>query len=112
MDMDPPIELHVELPCAEAREKSDVLKERLVNLLSTRFRPACPESAPRYGLTVEAVAELLHCRCETIFEMIKRGNLHPLSDEDGELHFDPAEIASVTHIRIGARLSRLVPTRP
>src|ERR1700722_1477139 len=100
IDKEPPIELHVDLPYPEAREKSAVLKDRLVFLLDARFRPACPEPASRYGLTVEDVADLLRCRCLTVLEMIKHGNLHPFSDEDGELHFDPAEIAGITHIRI------------
>jgi excisionase family DNA binding protein len=106
---EPAIELRAELPCREASKKAAVLKDRLAYLLDTRFRPAEPEPPETPGLTVEEVAESLHCRCRTVLQMIRRGKLHPVSDEDGELYFDPAEVANVTHVPINSGLSRLVP---
>jgi hypothetical protein len=111
VDREMPIELRAELPLAEVSEKAAVLKGRLVYLLDTRFRPSDPELPSRYGLTVEDVAESLHCRCRTVLRMIKSGQLHPLNDDDGEFYFDPAEIAGITHVPINPSLSRLVPPR-
>jgi hypothetical protein len=94
IDKDSPIELHVELPAAEARPRSAALKDRLAFLLDTRFRPASPVSLEK-PLSVVQVAELLRCRCLGVLRMIKQGKLHPVSDEDGELLFDPVEVANV-----------------
>lgn len=47
IDREPPIQLHVELPSDEAAKKVAALKERLVFLLDTRFRPANPEPDSR-----------------------------------------------------------------
>ncbi len=106
IDREPSIDLYAELPSAEARKKSAALKDRLAYLLDTRFRPAEPEPAPKLKLTVEDVAGALHCRCRTVLRMTKRGELHPVSDEDGELYFDPAEVESVKHVPISPTLSR------
>ena len=75
IEREPPIELRAELPCVEAARKAAVLKDRLAYLLDTRFRPSDPEPRPLPGLTVQEVAELLHCRCKTVLRMIKRGEL-------------------------------------
>jgi len=95
IDKDAPIELHVELPAADARAKSAALKDRLAFLLDTRFRPAGPMSLEEARLSVVEVAKLLRCRCVGVKKMIGRGRLHPISDEDGELYFDRAEVESV-----------------
>jgi len=111
IDREPPIELRAELSCADAGEKAAVLKDRLAFLLDTRFRPAAPEPVARPGLTVEDVAASLHCRCRTVLQMIRRGKLHPISDEDGELYFDREEVAKIAHIPISPKLSRIVPRK-
>jgi hypothetical protein len=110
IDKEPPIELRAELPSVEAGKKAAVLKDRLAYLLDTRFRPADPEPPETPGLTVEEVAESLHCRFRTVSQMIRRGKLHPVTDA-GELYFDPSEVASVTHVPINSGLSRLVPRK-
>jgi hypothetical protein len=106
---EPPIQLRVELPCAEVGKKSAVLKDRLAYLLDTRFRPANAEPLQKPKLTVTNVAELLHCRCVTVLLMIKRGQLHPFNGDDDELYFDPEEVAGVRHVPLNRILSRLIP---
>jgi hypothetical protein len=108
IDREPPIELYVELPRAEVGKKSATLKERLAFLLDTRFRPASPESPKSSSLTVQEVADLLHCRCRTVLRMIRGGQLHPFSEEDGELYFDRAEVESIRSVPVSSKLFRLV----
>ena len=112
IDREPPIELHVELPYAETHKKSAALKDRLAYLLDTRFRPADPNPEPEpcqsHTLTVAGVADLLRCHCQTVLRMMRRGRLHPVSDEHGELQFDPAEIESVRYISPGSVISRFI----
>jgi hypothetical protein len=110
IDKEPPIELRAELSSAEAIEKAAILKDRLAYLLDTRFRPADPELPVRRGFTIEEVAESLNCRCRTVLRMAKSGELHPLSDENGEVYFDPADIPGIA-VPIDPSLSRLVPPR-
>jgi len=110
-DREPPIDLFVELPSEEVRTKSVVLKDRLAELLNTRFQPSDPLPPPRLGPTVEDVAALLHCRCRTVLRMIEHGQLHPFSDEDGELYFDREEVAKIAHIPLSPKLSRLIPRK-
>jgi hypothetical protein len=43
--------------------------------------------------------------------MIKRGELHPISDEDGELYLDRAEVESIRHVRLSRTPSRIVPPK-
>lgn len=95
IEKEPPIELYVELPRSEVGKRSAAMKDRLAYLLDTRFRPANPVPAHKLKLTVEDVADLLHCRCRTVMRMVRRGELHPVSDEDSELYFDPAEVENV-----------------
>jgi hypothetical protein len=109
IDGESPIELRAELPSAEVREKAAVLKDRLAYLLDTRFRPADPEPFPLHDLTVEDVAGLLHCSCRIVLQMVKRGKLHPFSDENGEPYFQREEVALVAHLPLGHGLSRIVP---
>jgi hypothetical protein len=72
----------------------------LANLLDTRFHPSEPKP-PCHGLTVEDVAVLLHCRSKTVLQMVREGKLHPFDDDrDGELYFNPEEIAIIAHIPI------------
>jgi hypothetical protein len=96
LDQEPRIALYAETEIPLSPEGIAVLKDKLANLLDTRFRP--PGPLPRFGLTVEDVAALLHCRCRTVLRMIKQGQLHPISDEDGELYFDREEVAKIAHI--------------
>lgn len=65
----------------------------------------------RLGPTVADVAALLHCRCAAVLWMIKRGELHPISDEDGELYFDREEVAKLAHIPLSSTVSRLIPRK-
>ena len=106
-----PIELRAELPFSEVGKKTAVLKDRLAYLLDSRFRPANPEPPNAPGLTVEEAADSLHCRCRTVLGMIKRGELHPISDEDGELYLDRAEVESIRHVRLSRTPSRIVPPK-
>ncbi len=105
------IEVRASVSSAELARKVAVLKDRLAYLLDTRFRPADVEPEKRYRLTVEEVAESLHCRCRTVLKLIRRGELHPIVDDDGELYFDPCQVAKVTHVGIRPKLSRLVPRK-
>ncbi len=104
-----PIDLFAEVPSSEASEKVAALKDRLAFLLDARFQPSDQLPPPRVAPTVEDVAELLHCRCRTVLRMVKQGQLHPLSDEDGELYFDREEVAKIAHVPLGPTVSRLVP---
>ncbi len=106
---EPPIELFVDLPRDEAGKKAAALKDRLAFLLDTRFRPANPEPLSKRGLAVEEVAVLLHCHCRTVLRLIRRGKLHPISDEDGGLYFDRKEVESVKAVPINPLLPRLIP---
>ena len=106
IDNEPPIELRADLPSGEVRKRTAALKDRLAYLLDTRFRPADPE--PPRILTVEDVADLLHCRCRTVLRMIRRGDLHPRNGEDGELYFDRAEVERVQYLPLGGKLTRLI----
>jgi hypothetical protein len=100
IDLDLPIELYVELPREEVRIKAAVLKDRLAFLLDTRFRPSNPLAPEETGLTLVEVADRLQCGCRTVLSMITRGDLHPVSDEDGELHFDRAEMEKLVPGRL------------
>ena len=111
IDRELPIDLFAEVPFAEAGKNVAVLKDRLAYLLDARFRPSDPLPPKNHGLTVEEVAESLHCRCRTVLRMIRRGDLHPVSDEDGELYFDPEEIAGVRSVPIYPKLSLLMPPK-
>jgi hypothetical protein len=111
IDREPPIDLGVELPVDKVVQKAATLKDRLAFLLDTRFRPSQPEPRPLPGLTVEDVASLLHCRCRTVLRMVKRGELHPISDEDSELYFDREEVANLAHLPLSDKLSRLIPRK-
>lgn len=107
IDREPSIELYAELPLAQVRKQSAALKDKLIYLLDTRFRPAEPPKSIS-SLTIEDVAGVLHCRCSNVIRMMKQGKLHPFSDEDGELYFDPIEVEGIRHIPISPTLSRLV----
>ncbi len=109
IEKEPPIDLFAKLPSAEAGKKAALLKDRLAFLLDTRFQPSDPHPLQSPGLTVEDVADSLHCRCRTVLRMIKCGELHPFSDEDGELYFDPKEVENITHVPLSTTVSRLVP---
>jgi hypothetical protein len=110
LDKESPIFLSVELPLSEIVKKSAALKDRLAFLLDTRFHPADPESSESPGLTVEQVAERLHCRSITILRMVRRGKLHPFTEGDtSELYFDPAEVANIKAVPLRSVLSRLIP---
>ena len=89
IDNEPPIELQVELVFSEVRRKSAVLKDRLVYLLDTRFRPAMPEPRQSANFTIADVTDLFQCHRVTVLRMIRRGQLHPVGDGD-EMYFDPA----------------------
>lgn len=102
------IEVQASIRSAEVARKVAVLKDRLAYLLDTRFRPAVPEPEKSSRLTVEEVAESLHCHCRTVLQLIRQGELHPIG-EDGELYFDPDDVAKVTQVQINPKLSRLVP---
>ncbi|SRR5208283_3809555 len=108
IDNESAIELRAKVPSSEVARKVAILKDRLAFLLDTRFRPADPEPPRTSRLSVQDVAESLHCRCRTVLEMIRRGEIHPVRGEDGEIYFDPSEIARMTHVRINPKLSRLV----
>jgi len=110
IDREPPIELYAELPTADTRKKCAALKDRLAFLLDTRFRPSGPEEGFLPGMTVEEVAETLHCRCMMVLRMVKRGQLHPVGEsDDNEPYFDPAEVANIKPVPLGRILSRLIP---
>ncbi len=111
IDTELPIDLFAEVPSGEASEKVASLKDRLAFLLDARFHPSDPLPPPHLGSTVEDVAELLHCRCRTVLRMVKQGQLHPFSDEDGELYFDREEVAKIAHVPLSPTLSRLVPPK-
>jgi hypothetical protein len=110
IDKEPPIELYAELPSADTRKKCAALKDRLAYLLDTRFRPSAIENGSLPGMTVEEVAEQLHCACVTVLRMVRRGQLHPIREsDDSEPYFDPAEVAGIKSIPLGLILSRIVP---
>lgn len=109
LSQEPRITLYAESPIPVSREGIAILKDKLVNLLDTRFRPAQPEPLPFPGLTVEEVAGLLRCRCLTVLKMVRQGKLFPISTEDGEMYFSREEVAKIAHIPIGQGLSRIVP---
>lgn len=74
-------------------------------LLDTRFRAAPPEFE---RLTLEQVAEALHCRGRTVLRMIERGTLHPV-EESGEMFFEHSEVERVRNLPISPILLRLIP---
>ena len=109
IDKEPPIELRVELPRADVVKKAAAMKDRLAYLLDTRFRPSDPEPPNPASLTVENVAEMLHCRRRTVLRMIRRGDLHPHNGDDGELCFDRGEVERVRYVPLSGKLSRWIP---
>jgi hypothetical protein len=101
------IDLYAELSNLQSYEHAAKLREQLSNLLGNAFRPAPgPHEEPRLG--IPDVADLLGCGCEGVQRLVKRGALHPVSDEDGDLYFDPAEIRSIKHVSLSPTLSRIV----
>jgi hypothetical protein len=109
LNQEPRITLFAESSIPVSPEGIAVLKDKLANLLDTRFRPSEPEPLPLPGLTVEEVAALLHCRCLTVLKMVRQGKLFPVSTEDGEMYFDREKVEKIAHIPIGPKLSRIVP---
>jgi hypothetical protein len=109
LNQEPRISLYAETSIPLSREGIAVLKDKLVNLLDTRFQPSEPVTLPLPDLTVEDVASLLHCRCITVLKMVKQGKLFPVSSDDGEMYFSREEVAKIAHIPIGPGLSRIVP---
>ena len=67
-----------------------LLKYKLAYLLDTRFRPASPE--PTSEMTLEEVVVFWKCHRVTVLRRVETGDLHPVTDEDGELRFDRAEV--------------------
>ncbi len=113
IDLELPIELYVELPRDRARIEAAVLKDRLTFLLDTRFRPSDPLPPEKNRADVgQKWAELLQCRCRTVLSMITRGDLHPVSDEDGELYFERAEMEKLVprRLRVSERIHGSSPT--
>lgn len=106
---EPAIELFVDLPEDEVRKQSAILKDRLAYLLDTRFQPSEPVRIRHPGLTVEDVATELHCRCRTVLRMVKRGDLHPTADDDGELYFDAGEVSRMNYVSLSRKVARLIP---
>ncbi len=51
-------------------------------------------------LTVADVADWLGCSSSNVEQMVKLSRLHPVSDEDGELYFEAAEVRSIKCIPI------------
>ena len=100
------VTLRAEVPASTSREWVALLKYKLAYLLDTRFRPA---TSPRERLSLEEVAERLHCRCRTVLRMIRRGDLHPVTGDDGELYFDPVEVDIITRVPLGDIVTRLIP---
>jgi hypothetical protein len=109
LSQEPRISLYAETPIPLSREGIAVLKDKLVNLLDTRFHPSEPVQLKLPGLTVEDVATLLHCRCITVLKMVKQSKLLPISTEEGEMYFSREEVAKIAHIPIGPGLFRIVP---
>lgn len=95
IDADTPVTLRAEVPEDTSRTRIALLKYKLAYLLDTRFRPAAPE--PGAQMTIDEVTTLWHCRRATVLRRMKAGELHPVSDEDGELRFDRAEVEKLTH---------------
>jgi hypothetical protein len=95
IDDEPHIELQVELPGEEIERKSTALREKLTQMFGFKFEPACPRPGQESKLALGETAELLRCGGQGVFELIARGELHPVSDEDGELFFDRVEVARV-----------------
>ncbi len=67
-----------------------LLKYKLAFLLDTRFRPAPPK--PTAEMTLDEVVALWHCHRSTVLRRVESGELYPVTDEDGELRFDRAEV--------------------
>ena len=105
IDREPPIDLTVELPADTVVKQSARLKDRLVYLLDTRFRPSPPELM---RLTVEQVAQKLGCRSLTVERMIRQGKLAPI-EENGEFYFDRQQVEAIRETPISAVISRLIP---
>src|SRR5262249_6750687 len=105
LDSEYPIDLHVELPVAEAVKRSAELKDHLAFLLDTRFHPSPPQPS---HLTIRQVALMLGCRCRTILRMVERGQLRAV-EENGELYFERDEIESIRFVPINQQISKLVP---
>lgn len=109
-DKEPPIELYAELSSADTRKKCAALKDRLAYLLDARFRPSAPIVGALPGMTVEEVAEQLHCACLTVLRLVRRGKLRPICEsDDSEPYFDPAEVAGIRGVPLGSILSKSIP---
>ena len=102
------VALLAELPGSEVGEKAALLQENLAQLLGSRFRPANPKSFRKPKLTISDVADWLDCSAASVQRMVELRQLHPVSDEDGELYFDEAELESVKHIPINRGLTRIL----
>ena len=98
LNQEPRIVLYAETEIPLSPEGIKLLKDGLANQFDVRFRPFDPGPLPRYSLTVEDVAALLHHSCQSVLRMIDQGRLHPISDEDGELYFDREEVAKLAHL--------------
>jgi hypothetical protein len=94
LNQEPRIALYAETEIPISRAGLAALKDQLMHLLDMRFRPTDPEPLTDSKLAVAEVADLLCCRCLTVLQMVTQGKLHPVSDQHGELYFDPAEVAN------------------
>jgi hypothetical protein len=102
------IGLLAELPGSEVCEKAALLQESLAQLLGSRFRPANPASFPKPKFTLSDVADWLDCSAASVQRMVELRRLHPVSDEDGELYFDRAEIQSLKRISINQKVAKII----
>jgi len=108
IDDEPHIELQVELQPGEIERKSAALREKLAHMFGPRFEPTCPRPCQESKLALRETAELLRCGGQGVFELIARGELHPVSDEDGELFFDPVEVARVKLMALNSAWRRVL----
>ncbi len=90
-----PITLRAEISGKTSPARIALLKYKLAYLLDTRFRPSPPPAGTE--MTIDEVTALWHCHRVTVLRRMKSGELHAVSDEDGELRFDRAEVARLKH---------------
>ena len=87
---EPRIALYAETPIPLSAHGIAVLKDKLVNILDTRFQPAAPPS-PSDQMTIDEVIALWGCHRVTVLKRMEAGLLHPINRGE-ELVFDRAEV--------------------
>ena len=93
LDHEPRISLYADTLVPLSKAGVAVMKDKLANILDTRFRPAAPPLNAE--MTIDEVTALWHCPRATVLRRIRAGEIHPIQ-RDEQVLFDRSEVEGLT----------------